>query len=165
MKNHVLYTLSTAALLFAAVLTPVSQPAAAVRSNTYSCYMYVPYEIINIELSFSDDGALAADLWQGNGFYMDIMNTFTAFYWAVDAFSISDGEQEEDAPPMDLNLIISGSSVGPFILGAGIMILDYAEIHPVVFVGILRSETDLTDEAALCTASRITDLPGKPRCY
>lgn len=139
--SHVACRTAICLILLITVSHPVyALTAGSVRNTSYSCYMSVPYEIINIEFSFAGDGSLSADLWEGNGFYVDVMNTFTAFFWAVDAFTISD--QDEGTGPMDVNLIVSGTAPGPFIAGAGIMILDYAEIHPVVFVGISTAQPD-----------------------
>jgi len=113
---------------------PAGAPAGrAVSDNqTYACYMYTPFDIINTNISFQPEGELSFDRWGGNGFYVSVANVFGGFYWAVDTTLSS-------TMTGDINIFMAGSTAGPFIYGAGVIIFEYETPYGFGFVGMRKS--------------------------
>jgi hypothetical protein len=99
----------------------------AVTGKEYTCFFYAPLDIFNGEMAFGPQGGLTISSFGGYGIYLPLGNAFTGAYWSLNS---TIGEKRGD-----LILLMVGGSFDPFIFGAGVMIIEYAEVYPFVFSG------------------------------
>ncbi len=111
--------------------------SSAIGGNTFACYFYTPFsDFIESQVAFDTLGGISMDAWDGNGFYISFVSLFLGFYWAVDAVTLTIDGTPVPEGPKDLVLVITGISMGRFIAGAGVMILDYEVLYPTGFLGM-----------------------------
>ena len=106
--------------------------ASVVTGNTYTCYFLSTIDIFNTDITFDEKGAMLFSNFDGDGFYFTVANAFVGAYWALNA---KIGARTDDA----LFLMI-GSSFDPFVLGTGILIMDYSDVFFMVYFGFRNIE-------------------------
>lgn len=101
--------------------------SSVVTGNTYSCYFLTPLDVVSTNITFAEKGGLAFSGFEGNGFYINLTNFFVGAYWALNANvgNISG----------DVIFLITGMTFDPFIVGTGVVIIEYSEPYILVFFG------------------------------
>jgi hypothetical protein len=101
--------------------------SSVVTGNTYSCYFLTPLDVVSTNITFAEKGGLTFSGFEGNGFYINLTNFFVGAYWALNANvgNISG----------DVIFLINGMEFDPFIVGTGVVIIEYSEPYILVFFG------------------------------
>jgi hypothetical protein len=139
MRRLITYITSIAVIAIAVLFVSAahaSLESQAVGGNTFSCYIYTPLDLINTEISFTDGGQFSIQEWQGNGVYLAITSLFMGAFWAVDV-TLTDANSGETMTG-DIIIIFAGTTIGPFIAGAGALIFEYEDVYGMGFLGIQK---------------------------
>ncbi len=133
-KLKVLLVSGIALLVISGAAEAAPIETAVVNGNTYSCYILSTLDILGVNMEFEDRGGLVMSNFSttlstitGIGFYFTITNFFAASYWALDA---NIGQISGDT----LFLFI-GNTFDPFIVGVGILSVEYRSTHALTFFG------------------------------
>lgn len=106
--------------------------AQVVTGNTYTCYILSPLDIVNTNITFKDKGGMELSSYSGNGFYFTLTQYFVGLYWSLD--------QTMGTAIGDIIFLFLGTTNDPFILGTGVLTIQYNEAYPMFFFGFREVE-------------------------
>ena len=86
----------------------------SVVGKKYKIFIYAPYSNTSVStVTFNEDSFLEFSAYEGTGSYFALGGFFTGVYWAPDYYEKS-----------DLILILSGFVIDPYLLAAGVVIIN-----------------------------------------
>jgi hypothetical protein len=92
--------------------------------------------LTHLDFTFKEDGGVAAMDMDGHGLYFAMPGFFAATYYVV---GLRMGFER-----MDVFTGMTGISINPLMFGVGFFLLDYSQIQPYVFSGLMVQEIDNT---------------------
>ena len=92
--------------------------------------------LTHLDITFKEDGGVAAMDMDGHGLYFAMPGFFAATYYVV---GLRMGFER-----MDVFTGMTGISINPLMFGVGFFLLDYSQIQPYVFSGLMVQEIDNT---------------------
>ena len=88
--------------------------------------------LTHLDFTFKEDGGVAAMDMDGHGLYFAMPGFFAATYYVV---GLRMGFER-----MDVFTGMTGITLNPLIFGVGFFLIDYAQIQPYVFSGLMVQE-------------------------
>jgi len=92
--------------------------------------------LTHLDVTFKEDGGVAIMEMDGHGLYVALPGFFAATYYIV---GLRMGFES-----MDVFTGMTGIIINPLIFGAGFFLVDYNQIQPYVFSGLMMQEMDST---------------------
>ena len=92
--------------------------------------------LTHMDVTFQDNGGVVAMDMDGHGLYVATPGFFAATYYVV---GLRMGFER-----MDVFTGMTGITINPLMFGVGFFLLDYSQIQPYVFSGLMVQETDNT---------------------
>lgn len=90
--------------------------------------------LTHLDVTFKEDGGVAIMEMDGHGLYVALPGFFAATYYIV---GLRMGFES-----MDVFTSMSGLIINPLIFGVGFFLVDYTQIQPYVFSGLMMHDMD-----------------------
>ncbi len=129
MRKGILIFVAVIVLLLPSIVKAQTIEASAVWGNKYNCFFYSLIDVFNSEISFGEQVSLSFSRFSGAGYYFSFANSFAGVYTSVDE-SIA-------GKNVDIVITLVGLTRQPFIFGTGTLIVNYTEMFPLFFQGML----------------------------